>query len=279
MIFCSLAFFSCKKGNSPGTSASTTSDTDGDGVVDSQDLCPNTPPGTMVDSVGCANSITIDAADIVPAIYIDNNGTIYNQFYTSLGIFFNNFDENYRIKNDSFTFSTDSMHLKSTFFKVLKNPKQNVLEYMSNLDTVLSGSMSFNGNTMSWNGFEMSRPIYIPVVTSVVLFPMERISGNPGEMDGSYQSTLIYPNGDKLKSVTVLDYHDDKLIHSMQFVILNNDTINSNTLPPYDPHSNSLESGILATVGNKEYLMQFSVALSNQQFICNAHWFFRDVFD
>jgi len=30
-----------------------TTDTDGDGVVDSQDACPNTPPGEMVDDSGC----------------------------------------------------------------------------------------------------------------------------------------------------------------------------------------------------------------------------------
>ncbi|MDB2352418.1 hypothetical protein N9V92_04440 [Luminiphilus sp.] len=31
-------------------------DTDGDGVEDSADLCPNTPPGETVDSDGCSAS-------------------------------------------------------------------------------------------------------------------------------------------------------------------------------------------------------------------------------
>jgi len=37
-------------------------DTDGDGVLDSNDLCPNTPAGTVVDATGC----TVNTLDVMP---------------------------------------------------------------------------------------------------------------------------------------------------------------------------------------------------------------------
>ncbi|WP_340677376.1 di-heme oxidoredictase family protein [Paraglaciecola sp.] len=49
------------------SSLSVATDTDGDGVFDGDDLCPNTPPGTAVDANGCTLVVSADAdGDGVP---------------------------------------------------------------------------------------------------------------------------------------------------------------------------------------------------------------------
>ena len=46
--------------------ASAPTDSDGDGVLDTSDLCPNTPPGTVVDATGCPAAPADSDGDGVP---------------------------------------------------------------------------------------------------------------------------------------------------------------------------------------------------------------------
>jgi hypothetical protein len=58
-------------GNNTGgnnTGGNTTVDTDGDGVPDVVDLCPNTPPGTTVDSTGCEDTTPVGPINTAPTI-------------------------------------------------------------------------------------------------------------------------------------------------------------------------------------------------------------------
>ena len=58
-------------GNQTGgnnTGGNTTVDTDGDGVPDVVDLCPNTPPGTTVDSTGCEDTTPVGPINTAPTI-------------------------------------------------------------------------------------------------------------------------------------------------------------------------------------------------------------------
>ena len=58
-------------GNNTGgnnTGGNTTVDTDGDGVPDMVDLCPNTPPGTTVDSTGCEDTTPVGPINTAPTI-------------------------------------------------------------------------------------------------------------------------------------------------------------------------------------------------------------------
>ena len=50
-------------GNETGnnTGGNTTMDSDGDGVLDADDLCPNTPAGTSVDADGCPEVVDVDS--------------------------------------------------------------------------------------------------------------------------------------------------------------------------------------------------------------------------
>ena len=50
-------------GNETGnnTGGNTTMDSDGDGVLDADDLCPNTPAGTSVDTDGCPEVVDVDS--------------------------------------------------------------------------------------------------------------------------------------------------------------------------------------------------------------------------
>ena len=64
-------------------------DADGDGVVDADDLCPNTPSGTTVDAIGCEviedadGDGVVDADDLCSSTYagatVDANGCADNQ--------------------------------------------------------------------------------------------------------------------------------------------------------------------------------------------------------
>ena len=58
-------------GNQTGgnnTSGNTTVDTDGDGVLDNVDLCPNTPAGTAVDNTGCEDTTPVGPVNTAPTI-------------------------------------------------------------------------------------------------------------------------------------------------------------------------------------------------------------------
>ena len=58
-------------GNQTGgnnTGGNTTVDTDGDGVLDAIDLCPNTPAGTTVDNTGCEDTTPVGPINTAPTI-------------------------------------------------------------------------------------------------------------------------------------------------------------------------------------------------------------------
>ena len=58
-------------GNNTGgnnTGGNTTVDTDGDGVLDNVDLCPNTPAGTAVDNTGCEDTTPVGPVNTAPTI-------------------------------------------------------------------------------------------------------------------------------------------------------------------------------------------------------------------
>ena len=61
-VLMAAALAACQSGGESATPA----DGDGDGVVDSADLCPNTPAGSTVDANGCASAEVDTDADGVP---------------------------------------------------------------------------------------------------------------------------------------------------------------------------------------------------------------------
>src|SRR5690606_16543731 len=74
-------------GTPPGTPVDATGcelDSDGDGVVDSKDACPGTPPGTRVDARGCVPQKTTVETIKLNILFPTNSDEVTDQYQSEV---------------------------------------------------------------------------------------------------------------------------------------------------------------------------------------------------
>lgn len=136
----------------PGTEAAAYNvfDSDGDGVPDSQDACPDTPLGVRVDSVGCRQESpqdtdgdgVLDAADLCPntpkGAEVDSSGCQTGQKVILRGVYFD---------SGSATLTADSSFILDPMVDLLKKNPSTRIELTGHTDVTGSTVMNIKLST------------------------------------------------------------------------------------------------------------------------------------
>ena len=120
-------------------------DTDGDGVPDNRDACPGTPPGSVVDAVGCRRESLADTdgdgvpnrddlcPNTPPGATVDASGCQIGQKVVLSGVYFD---------SDSATLKSDSSFILDPMVELLMNNPQTRIELSGHTD--ITGSTARN---------------------------------------------------------------------------------------------------------------------------------------
>lgn len=238
-----------------------------------------------LDSQNIDNTSTIEI-NSKEALYVENNidygAVLYVNEYTYVPAV-----------NTGFTFGVDQLDFaynqnNSLFYSPYKL-KEEVLDFIQEQSNIftdeselvsLSGEFSFEDGLMVWSGYKMTRPIIrvedlFGINTNVItLFPYKKVLGDATVLDGEYETMLVYPDNDTVKSRIKIDYKEDGYIYITSKFSLNDAIINEVNFAPIIDNG---EMFYMYNVDSEFYL--FSLGLPQLQPIFSAHFFFKDAYE